>query len=250
MRQPTEKEIEVAKRYLIKRLDAELSMVRNLEKLFRDAARRIVEVCYKYNTTPFRLVMTSAMRDEIEKIIEELKEQITDAYLTLCGACVPKDEDEGPLLLFALKQGADDDFSKSLGGHLDNFKREMELLVGAGLFLGLSAKATADSIGKHLRKPWHNPDLAEAVDAPLTYGRGRTNSMFTATGNLTKQGIAKTWMRGYYNSNPDVEGYWVMRGSSYPCSLCDEQTGWHPGEYELPPYHLSCCCIAVPFKYN
>lgn len=221
-------------------------MSRNLERLFRDAAMRIVRVCYKYNTTSFRLEMNSTMRQEIEGIIEELREQITDDYLTLCAAAADKDEDEGPLLLFALDNG----FADTLTGRLRNFMNEMELLVGAGIFLGLSAKATGESIAKHLRKPWHNPDLAEAVDAPLTYGRGRTNSMFTAVDKLTKYGVERTWMRSWYNSNPNVEGYWVMRGSSYPCEICDAQTGWHPGEYELPPYHLSCCCIAVPIKYK
>lgn len=246
MRQPSEKDIQTAKRFLIKRLDAELSMTRNLERLFRDAAIRIVRVCYKYNTTPNRLEVNSTIRREVERIIEELRERITDDYLTLCSAAADKDEDEGPLLLFALDSG----FADSLTEYLQNFTKEMELLVGAGLFLGLSAATVGNSIAVHLRKPWHNPDLAEAVNTPLTYGRGRTNSMFTAVDKLTKFGIEKTWMRSWYNSNPDVEGYWVMRGSSYPCEICDAQVGWHPGEYELPPYHLSCCCIAVPIKSN
>ncbi|MCM1295406.1 MAG: hypothetical protein NC311_07665 [Muribaculaceae bacterium] len=250
MTQPSDKDIERAKRWLVNRLDAELSMTRDMERLFRDAAKRICEVCYKYNTTPFRLTMNSRMRDEIERIIEELKEQLTDDYLTLCAACVPKDEDDSGILMFALRQGKEDDFSKSLNEYVDNYKEELSLLIGAGIFLGLSAAATADSIGRHLRKPWNNPDLAEAVEAPLTYGRGRTNSMFTATSNLTKQGIANSWMRKWYDDHKDAEGYWVMRGSSYDCSICDAQVGWHPGEYELPPYHLSCCCIAVPYRKN
>ena len=46
MRQPTEADIEAAKAYLRLRLEAEHSMVRNLESVMREAAERVVDVLY------------------------------------------------------------------------------------------------------------------------------------------------------------------------------------------------------------
>ena len=74
------------------------------------------------------------------------------------------------------------------------------LLIGAGLFLGITKSALAKSIGDNLRHPYANQMLADGIDAPLTYGRGKTNSMLTAIGNLTRFGIAKGWMKSWDRS--------------------------------------------------
>ena len=45
-----------------------------------------------------------------------------------------------------------------------------------------------------------------------------------------------------------MKGYHVLRGSSYPCEICDSHTGiFYPisDEDNKPQYHAHCCCLVV-----
>lgn len=79
MRQPTEKDIEAAKAYLRQRLDAERSMSANLEIIMREAATKIVEICYSANINPqtFRYSdLPLRAQQDIDAVIEWLRDTI------------------------------------------------------------------------------------------------------------------------------------------------------------------------------
>lgn len=249
MRQPTEADIEAAKAYLIERLSAERSMNYHLELLMREAAERVVEICYNikidptvgsYENLPIKVQL------EIEEVVQWLKETIDDYFLTL--AIYEHEENRDKILPFILGVNHGQTFDERLTDYCAKYRDELLLLVGAGLFLGIGKTALAKSIGSHLKQPYKNPDLVDGIAAPLTYGRGRTNSMFTAISGLTTYGIAQAWMKNQYldNLKSGCIGWDVRRGSHFPCELCDSMVGFHDDESELPPYHLSCCCFAIP----
>lgn len=214
----------------------------------REAAERIIEICYKakinptssYENQPVKVQM------EIEEVVQWLKETIDDYFLTL--AIYDHEENRDKILPFILGVNHGMTFDERLSDYCTKYRDELLLLVGAGLFLGIGKTALAKSISNNLRKPYHNPELADAIAAPLTYGRGRTNSMFTAIGDLTRFGIGQAWMKNQYlnNMRDGCIGWYVQRGSSYPCPLCDSKVGFHPDDSDLPLYHSHCCCIATP----
>ena len=246
---PSEKDIEAAREYLRRRLDAEQSMSANLETVMRIAAQRIVEVCYAFAVNPQRFRFSDLpMRAQwdIDAVVEWLKGEIEDMFVTLAVADHEENRDKVLPLVLGERHGRT--FGERLDGYAGGFRDEIELLAGAALFLGLTKSAAMKSITENMRHPWRNPDLVDGIDAPVSYGRGRTNSMFTAIENLTRFGIAEAWMRNWMeDAKMRGAGLWyVMRGSSYPCALCDSMVGMHRDEGELPPYHSHCCCIAVP----
>lgn len=250
MRQPTEKDIEAAKAYLRQRLDAERSMSANLEIIMREAAKQIVEICYSANVNPqtFRYSdLPLRVQWDIDAVIEWLKEQIEDYFETL--AVADHEENRDIILPLVLGENHGATFDERLTDYCDKYKDELMLLIGAGLFLGVAKSALAKSIGENLKHPYANQLLADGIDAPLTYGRGRTNSMFTALSGLTEYGIESAWMR-HWELKTEADGaigWIVQRGSSYPCSQCDENCGFHSiAEGTQLPQHLSCCCFAVP----
>lgn len=52
---------------------------------------------------------------------------------------------------------------------------------------------------------------------------------------------------GGYHANPNIIGYRVLRGSSYPCALCDELTHIiHPLDDIVVPAHPRCVCYTQP----
>lgn len=250
MKQPTEKDIEAAKAYLRQRLEAERSMSYNLDIIMREAAERIVNICYSANVNPqnFRYEdLSQRSKMEIDEVIEWLKETIDDYFQTL--AVADHEENRDKILPFVLGENHGSTFEERLSEYCDKYREELMLLIGAGLFLGVTEMALAKSIGENLKRPYANQLLAEGIDAPLTYGRGKSNAMFTAISGLTKYGIESAWMRNWelQTAKDGCIGWVVQRGSLFPCSQCDDNCGFHSiDEGTQLPQHLSCCCYAVP----
>lgn len=246
---PTETDIQIAKQYLLERLDAERSMLYHLERLMRKAAEDIVALLYakgisvdtlKYNR------LQKQVEESINEIILNLQESIADIFETL--AIADHEENRNTILPFILGENHGMTFDERLTDYVGKYKNELMVLIGAGLLLGIGKSALAKSIGDNLRQPYANPMLKDGIEAPLTYGRGRTNSMFTAIGDLTRFGIAEAWMKNQYinNRKDGCIGWLVQRGSHFSCELCDSKVGFHADESDLPLYHSHCCCYAVP----
>lgn len=249
MRQPTESDIEAAKAYLRERLECERAMGSLLESAMKEAAEKIVEILYSAGVNPqtFRYAdLPLRVQWDIDEVIQQLQEAIDDYFVTL--AIADHEENRDKILPLILGESHGSTFEERLSDYCNKYKNELMLLIGAGLFLGVAKKLLAKSIGENLKHPYANQLLAEGIDAPLTYGRGKTNSMLTAIGNLTRFGIAKGWMKNQYinNRKDGCIGWLVQRGSHFSCELCDSYVGFHTDESELPPYHLSCKCFATP----
>lgn len=250
MNRPREADIEAAKAYLRQRIECEQAMATLLESAMKEAAEKIVEILYSAKISPTvgsYENLPAPVRMLIEEVVEWLRETIDDYFLTLAIADHEENRDE--ILPFILGENHGRTFDERLSDYCDKYRDELMLLIGAGLFLGIAKSALVKSISENLRHPYANQLLADGIDAPLTYGRGRTNSMFTALSGLTKYGIESAWMR-HWELKTEADGAigWIIeRGSSYPCSQCDENCGFHSiAEGTQLPQHLSCCCFAVP----
>lgn len=249
MRQPSEADIEAAKAYLRQRLDAERSMQNNLEYVMREAAERVVEILYSANIHPTVASygdLPLRVQWDIDEVVQWLKETIDDYFVTLAIA----DHEENKDLILPLMYGESfgSTFDERLTDYVGKYKNELLLLIGAGLLLGIGKSALAKSIGDNLRQPYANPMLKDGIEAPLTYGRGKSNAMYNAISSLTRNGIAGAWMKNFYieTRKNGCIGWLVQRGSSYPCEICQAYVGLQTSEENLPPFHLNCVCYAVP----
>lgn len=249
MRQPSEADIEAAKAYLRQRLDAERSMQNNLEYVMREAAERVVEILYSSNIHPTVASygdLPLRVQWDIDEVVQWLKETINDYFVTL--AIANHEENKDLILPLVYRESFGSTFDERLTDYVGKYKNELLLLIGAGLLLGIGKSALAKSIGDNLRQPYANPMLKDGIEKSISYGRGRTNSMFTAIGDLTRFGIAEAWMKNQYinNRKDGCVGWLVQRGSSYPCEICQAYVGLQTSEENLPPFHLNCVCYAVP----
>ena len=199
MRQPSEADIETAKAYLRQRLDAERSMSYNLSIVMREAAERIVEILYSANIHPTVASygdLPLRVQWDIDEVVQWLKETIDDYFVTL--AIADHEENRNTILPFILGENHGANFDERLTDYVGKYKNELLLLVGAGLLLGIGKSALAKSIGDNLRQPYANPMLKDGIEAPLTYGRGKSNAMYNAISSLTRNGIAGAWMKNFY----------------------------------------------------
>lgn len=247
---PRESDIQKAQQYILERLEAERSMTYHLERLLRNAAEDIVDILYSKKIHINKLSpnkLPKEVEEEINEIIANLQKSIIDVFETL--AISDHEENRDRILPFILGENHGMTFAERLENYCGKYRDELMVLVGAGLFLGIAKSALVKSIGENLKHPYANQLLADGIEVPLTYGRGKSNSMFTALSGLTKYGIESAWMQ-HWELKTEADGaigWIVQRGSSYPCPQCDDNCGFHSiDEGTQLPQHLSCCCFAVP----
>lgn len=250
MNQLTETDIEAAKAYLRQRMECENAMTTLLENAMREAAQKIVEILYSAKISPTvgsYENLPAPIQMQIDEVVEWLRETIDDYFLTL--AIADHEENRDKILPFILGENHGMTFAERLENYCGKYRDELMVLVGAGLFLGIAKSALVKSIGENLKHPYANQLLSDGIEVPLTYGRGKSNSMFTALSGLTKYGIESAWMQ-HWELKTEADGaigWIVQRGSSYPCPQCDDNCGFHSiDEGTQLPQHLSCKCFAVP----
>lgn len=252
---PTRNDIEEAKAYLRQRLEAEMSMRSSLEALMLQATSKIVDISYKYGIPPvlFRFSHNSQLEKEVNEVIGWLKSEIEYAMLTL--AVATHKEDEKDITAHITKENHGKTFARRNNIYCNRFKYELEGAIAAGLILGLAKEKLKETISANLSNPYSNPVFKKAIKEKssatrllsngISYGNGRTNSMFTALNKLTNHGVSQGWMRHWWNmgSEKGAKGFVIFRGSSYPCQTCDEAAmRIHDMSEPYPPLHLNCKC--------
>ena len=252
MQRPREADIEAAKAYLRQRIECEQAMTSLLESVMKEAAEKIVDMCYSAGINPqsFRCSdLPVRVQFDIDAVIEWLREAIDDYFLTL--AIADHEENRNAILPFILEETHGLTFDERLSDYCGKYRDELILLVGAGLFLGVEKKALIKSIGDNLKHPYANQLLADGIDAPLTYGRGKSNSMFNAINTLTRFGIGQGWMydRHLKAEMEWAQGFMTFRNSTWPCDICDEYASYmHPMDDTIPPIHANCVCGTIYFN--
>lgn len=249
MRQPSEADIEVAKAYLRQRLDAERSMALNLEIVMREAAEKIVEILYSAKKHPMvgsYENLPSKVQMRIDEVVEWLKEIIDDYFLTL--AIADHEENREKILPFILGESHGQTFAERLSDYCGKYRDELMLLIGAGLLLGIGKSALVKSIGDNLKHPYANPILKDGIEVSLSYGRGKSNSMYNAINTLARFGIGRGWMydRHLKAEMERAQGFITFRNSSCPCDICDDYAScFHPMDDAIPPIHANCVCGTI-----
>lgn len=246
-----ERDIEAAQTYLKKRLDAELSMDYNLQIVMRGAAKRIVEICYSYNVSPqsFYFNANTKMQMDIDAVIQWLYDVILDYFETLA---VTQDSDhKDEVLAYILAKFHGQTFEQRLNSYVGKYRNELEILIGAGLIVGLTKTALTQSISTNLLNPWGNEIVKEAQVSAPSYGKGVPTAMYSAISNLTRNGIGRGYMYDRHLSATENEavGFMTFRNSTYPCDICDDYAiDFHPMGDTIPPLHLHCVCGTVYFN--
>ena len=252
---PTNNEIEEAKTYIRKRIEAENSMGYNLDRYMEIAASRMVDIGYKYNIPPskFRFSSNRKMEEEINEVIDWLKSEIEDSVYELAASGGTGDAHEIILFISAENQGRT--FLQRNDMYCRRFKYEVEAAIAAGLLLGTAKEKIKKSINTYLKSPYENPYFKEAVKIKsssirlknngVSYGQGHTNSAFTALDTLTRHAVSQGWMKHWLSVHEGATGFYSYRGSSYPCSTCDINAGWHPISEYTGGWHLRCKCFFV-----
>lgn len=207
--------------------------------------------------------------EEVQGKVNEFKEDLKQTLVSFCSYAINTQhwrsrEDEAQYKEFLRKKPienfGDDDVQYSVDQYTDRLMCEAEILILSGLQREMNQKDLLDEYKSSMRGEFPSDFVKENLkdsvvmksiwsDHEETFQKHTAKSAPRGLAVLTSYILAKTWMQ-YLLLRNNTDYYMVMRGSSYPCEMCQEQVGIHKGVETLPPYHRNCCCIAVPISYT
>ncbi len=254
---PTGDQIQEAKRFLQTRIEAEISVKNNIEEYMIEAARKIIVVSQKYNISPrlFRFSSNESLKEEVDEIIRELKDNII--YATEILSVYDREEDKGAILTFLNAERYGKTFKQRVNEYANRYKFELEAAIAAGIFLGKTGEDTLSAILRSLSAPYNNPDIKDSFGKGLSatrietkgmsYGVGKSNSAYNLITTLSRNDIGLAWMWWYGDQalRNGAMGFYSFRGSSYPCAICDDMVGFHPIQDYKYQWHINCRCYFV-----
>ena len=250
----TEEQLEEAKSYLRSRLRNQQSMSRRIEQLILLYAEYMLNALF------------SSMGGNVEADIELLISDLIEQIMSDCVLLAEDEHDRNDLILAYINRDiAGDNLQGRVDERVRTFAAEVIAVYGAGKLLGYDYAKILSSVKANIKNPWDNPIITEAKEkagkGEITipddldleephFGHGIAISSEVALDWMTENAIAEGWMYWQYLEGKDngAKGYFVLRGSSYPCEECDSHTGiFYPisDKDNIPPFHPHCVCFVV-----
>lgn len=256
--QPTNNQIEEAKAYILKRVQAETTMQSRLDRYLKEAAKRIIYISYKYNIPPkqFRFSANNQLQKEVDEVIAWLKSKLDQDAFGLATLNRQVEDDEIQNHFYREDHGKT--FLERLNIYCNRWKYEIEVFVAASLALGLSKEKSLQAFSSHYENPYSNSIISKAGkligavrSSEVHYGVGKSNKAYNMLKSLLIYKIAESWMYSYWlrRKRSGAIGFYSFRGSSYPCGICNSMAGFHPIGDAMPLYHNYCKCYMV-FVFN
>lgn len=247
----TDAELEEARDFLRRRLESEQSVKRAVEELLLAYVSELVFM-YLYGS-----------EDDSDYIIDVICAELIEDCETLA-----LDEGRDDWKDAILKYMEGERFGKTLYERIKErvvtFCKEVYVVCMAGKLLGLTEDAIIISVSANMKHPYENElikDVRKKIESGKLagdlvdyeephYGSGKEISSMGALQTITGFAVADTWMWFEFEDakSKGAVGYYVDRGSSYPCDECDSHTGvFFPidDEANRPQYHLNCCCVII-----
>ena len=265
---PSQQDIDAAKQFILQREENARMLEDKIDELLADAAEKIVIICYRYDVDPQKLYIASGfneqMMNEISEVMDELEEEIlalTQEYATRST----KDRDRiNALLLWMVSLGRGNrNLRDTLEGYLYKFMKDLEAAIAALRFADATIGDAVTKVKTNLHTIYTMPEVMAAFknasEFAATYiqsrgvqkgGVGLSNNGSTNVTNMARLTLQMVWMRSrrLEMEEDGAAGFYVLRGSNYPCDYCDSKVGFHPMtdiDY-FPPFHGHCCCYVLP----
>ena len=266
---PKQEDIDAAKRFVLLRDEYALLLQKRIDEVLADAMERIVSICYKYDFDPKLLYLADGfnkqMMDEISAVMDEAEEEIYELIIEYSVTALDgSDEKKNTLLAWLLLLGRRNwNLRQTLDNYLYKFMKDIEAAVAALKFANKTLAEAITEAKTHIHSIYTMPEIVQifklADTFTATYIRSRgvvegnvgiSNNGSTNVTNMAKITLQMAWMRSQAMDYAErgAAGIYVLRGSSYPCTPCDDNCGFHPIEdaNEVLPVHPHCQCYAIP----
>ena len=264
----TEQQVRSAKNYILRREKVANALTLLVDALLEDAAAEITRICYRYEVNPTTFTISSSynekMMEEIARVMDKLEEDILDLISDYSTLCTTDKEKKNMLLLWVLALGRNNQgLRQSLEQRLRMFLGDLEAMIAAAKTANFKTSMAMTIIKGNIHTAYQMPGMQAAFANASLYqaeyirshgvkhgNRGSSNSEANNIIRFAKTTLQMAWMHSLWQKYVDdgADGYYVLRGSTYPCDLCDSKVGFHQIDDtdSFPPLHANCCCVAVP----
>lgn len=269
----TEEQIKSAKSFVLRRESTARGIGSLVDAMLADAAEKIVQICYKYCVDPRTFQISAQYNEEMFKeiaaVLDALEEEILDLLTDYCTRCTQDKKKRSNLMLWILTLGRGGKALKAtIEDRIKMFLKDLEAMTVAAKNAKFDLTKAITIIKNYLFNVYQMPGMQNAFKyAPLFKAqyirsrgvkkgyRGNSNSEAYNINRMVKTTVQMAWMRYYHQLQEEqgAAGYYVLRGSNYPCDICQKMVGFHTIDDTdgYPPYHPHCVCFAIPiFERN
>lgn len=266
---PTQEDIDTAKRFVLMREEYAQLLQTRIDEVLADAMERIITICYRYDVEPKMLYLSNGFNEQMMNEISEVMDEAEEDILSLIeefsiNKLDGSDNKKNSLLAWMLLLGRKNrNLQQTLDTYLYKFMKDIEAAVAALKYANIPLAQAITKAKTHLHTIYVMPEvqkafkLAESFTATYIRSRGvvkgnvgLSNNGSTNVTNMAKTTLQMVWMRSQVMDYKEqgAAGLYVLRGSNYFCTPCDDNCGFHPIEesYGVLPVHPSCCCYAIP----
>lgn len=269
---PTSEDVKEAKAYIVKRNEHALALVALIDSILSEAAERIMRLCYQYNVPAagFTLDADAELFAQIQQIMDEIEESIGDLIEVYSVKCTNDDTYKKLLAIYLSSLGRKNrTFEHTLHEYLKRFLYDLEAMASSYRLSGYGLPQALTKMKNSLHNVYNQPEVKQAYRQPsiaamylqtkgvhydFETGEGTvgiSNNGATNVTSMATNALTMVWMRyqAMMFRDEGVAGYYQLRGSNYPCAVCDEEVGFHEGTDSIinEPYpHPHCMCYRIP----
>ena len=251
-----------AQSYIRRRIDVIARATASIERLLIEAASAIIDIAKKYNIDPKQLQFSanSTLDSEISELLQMLEQDILAVIETAVTLASGDESDTDHLIALMYNAAIEKSIPQLVSTYIDRFKYELEAFIAAGFARRLSKQAILTAIKSSIGNPYSSPLLQQAFKEKgykadrirtkgITFGAGIYVASRNSLIRLLSATVGIVWWKWQTKQIREsaADYFMQMRGSTYPCALCDDEVGLHPIEEIDSDYpHANCYCIRIP----
>lgn len=253
-------EKDTGKNYTERMLQAERNVKSHIDDILSDAAQRIATEASSVKLVSSDDLYRQTIAVKSKRILEDAMESISEYVRQYSKASIAilGDKDTGAVTRLLNSELFGKTFEERNKKYISYFVNDIANILIMCKRLNVSGSKVTEAVLAAYKSPYESDLMSKAektkkgaVDVP-SYGRGIYHSAYQNIVRNAQGVISIAWSRERKNKakRDGAIGFYVHRGSSYPCSICDDQVGWlHKMDDDVPPLHVNCVCF-VEFVFG
>ena len=262
-----------AKKYLDRVIDQMALSDSDLKAIVQKRIKQVIDISFSYSYLgkSFHFADNQILDDKVDEIFEQIHSDIfniiyirADNADTLAHQKEKQEKSNKFLLLFLSMVVAGLTVTDRINRYVMQMRSEVEAYIAVGLANGMTRTQVLSYYMTWLKLPYKSPLLLDAFKRQgfkaeriksrgITFGSGKYVSSFSNLVRLEQDTIFRAYnhaINSIWLGNSDILGWYTVRGSNYPCNLCDDNVGmFHDKREFFVGWHPRCCCIMLPV-YN
>lgn len=271
-RAPTQQELNDGKAYVKRRNEVALALTSLIEGILLDILEEIFRLCYNSNTKgeDFKIDGDDAVFEKISELMDEACDEILEYIKEYATKCTESESRAYMLVLYILSLGRNKmNFERTLQNYMRRYLYDIEAMIAAYKYAGYSLPMALVKAKNAYRNVYQQPEVKAAYKVPTMkamyikskgihydFQTGIATVGLSANGSTNVIYLAETTLKMAWNRSEALDfkekgavGYYQLRGSNYPCQMCDAEVGFHlsvDGIINDPMIHPHCACYRIP----